>query len=380
MAEFLRPRLVGARFEGGNIPLEVLSDLSALREIVIEVAKWRYLLDHPNRQRSPKGFARGVSLNLTGVGEGSAILAISIEFHSSQLPNSPQLPGMPGQYEQYFLEARDAVIDAIAAAECDEPPTKALPENILSHFDRLGSRLQDGESIEFHGATHARSARLTKESRRRLVLASRLNEVTQEVSVRGYIPEVNQDRMTFQFQLLEGRKVDGVIHSHHFDTVLEVFGNYKSSGRAIVRGLGKYDRQERLVRLESIEDILSLDPLDVPARLYELRGLKNGWLDGEGVAPSTDRLNWLAETFDRLYPDELPLPHVYPTVEGGIQAEWSLGSCEASLTIDLAARKGDWHVLPTGRNAEDVEVLSLADDAGWMWLAQRIRSLSEAPK
>ena len=263
MTEFLRPRLVGPRFADGNIPLEVLGDFSALREIVIEVAKWRYLQDHPNRQRSPKGFASGVSFSLTRVDKGSAVAVIDIAFDSSQSLIAP-LPGLPGGFERYFMEARDAVIGAIAAAERNESPTDNLPENALSYFDRFGSRLRDGEAIEFYAAGDLKPARLTKETRRRLVRASHLKEVTEEVSARGYIPEVDQDRMTFQFQLLEGRKIDGVIHDHHFDLVLEVFGSYMSRGGAIVRGLGKYDRHERLVKLESIEDITPLDSLDVP--------------------------------------------------------------------------------------------------------------------
>ena len=30
---------------------------------------------------------------------------------------------------------------------------------------------------------------------------------------------------------------------------------------------------------------------------------------------------------------------------GGLQAEWSLPPCEASLEVDLGARTGEWHAL-----------------------------------
>ena len=148
--------------------------------------------------------------------------------------------------------------------------------------------------------------------------------------------------------------------------------------KALIWGIGKRDRQGNLVRLESVEEIVALDPLDVPSRLCELRRLKNGWLDGEGVAPAPDFLDWLAGTFDRLYPDELPLPHIYPTVEGGVQAEWSLSSHEVSLSIDFATRAGEWHVLNADTTAEDRKPLNLADDNDWIALAQDIRSLAEA--
>jgi len=52
--EFLNPRLIGDRFTGHSIPLEVLKDLSALEELLVEVAKWHYRTDNPQRKRIPK--------------------------------------------------------------------------------------------------------------------------------------------------------------------------------------------------------------------------------------------------------------------------------------------------------------------------------------
>ena len=54
--EFLSPRLVGKRFDQHSIPLEVLKDLSALEELIVEVAKWHYLRANKDRKRIPKGF------------------------------------------------------------------------------------------------------------------------------------------------------------------------------------------------------------------------------------------------------------------------------------------------------------------------------------
>ena len=378
MSEFLRPRLVGPRFDEGKIPLEMLGDLSVLREMVIEVAKWRYLEGNPHRKRSPKGFTDGISLALTGIEKGSATPVIDAEFHPPQVLGVPQLPGMPGIFDQYFVEARDAIIDAIAAAETDSLTAEHLPENCLEYFDRIGRRLREEESIEFTSPARTNPARLTKASRRRLVLASQMTEMTEVVRLRGSIPEADQDRLSFEILLLEGRKIPAAMQHSYQDVVLEVFNGYMDDRKALISGIGKRDRQGNLVRLESVEDIVALDPLDVPSRLCELRRLKNGWLDGEGVAPAPDFLDWLAGTFDRLYPDELPLPHIYPTVEGGVQAEWSLSSHEVSLSIDFATRAGEWHVLNADTTAEDRKLLNLADDNDWIALAQDIRSLAEA--
>ena len=149
MSEFLRPRLTGARFEGGAIPLEMLNELPALGEMIVAVAKWRYLQDHPQRQRIPRGFAESASLRLTGVEEGSAIPVIELASFSHGSPDAREFPGTPAVYGKYFEEAREYIIAAISAADRGEVVAYDLPEECLRYFDRFGRRLHEGESIEF---------------------------------------------------------------------------------------------------------------------------------------------------------------------------------------------------------------------------------------
>ncbi len=113
--------------------------------------------------------------------------------------------------------------------------------------------------------------------------------------------------------------------------------------------------------------------LDIPARLDEFRDMKDGWLEGEGVAPNPDGLDWLAATFDRHFPDDLPLPYLYPTPEGGVQAEWSLLANEISLAMDLVTRQGAWHRLDMNTNADEARKLNLDDVEGWTWVVAEIR-------
>lgn len=42
-------------------------------------------------------------------------------------------------------------------------------------------------------------------------------------------------------------------------------------------------------------------------RIEEIRQLKDGWLDGAGLAPRNDHLDWFVAAFERHYPDDLPL-------------------------------------------------------------------------
>lgn len=379
MSEFLRPRLVGPRFDDGKIPLELLADLSVLREMVIEVAKWRYLETNPDRRRSPKGFADGISITLAGVEKGSATPVIDVEFTPEQSSDTRQFPGMPEVFDQYLIEARDAIIDAIAAAERGSEPTDHLPEKYLGYFDRIGRRLRGDESIEFTSPTRIIPARLNRGSRRTLVLASRMSEMTNEVRLRAAIPEADQDRMSFELQLLSGRKIVSAMHDQQQEVVMEVFNGYRHNCKALIRGIGKYDRQGSLVRLESIEDIFALDPLDVSSRLDEFRAMHDGWLDGTGSAPGSAGLDWLSDSFERLYPDDLPLPHLFPTPEGGIEAEWSLGDHAINFEVDLNTHCGRWLSFDKQSdddNEEDGCMLDLDDPACWAWLTDEVRRMS----
>ena len=377
MPDFLRPRMVGSRFEDGKIPLEMLNDLSVLQEMIIEVAKWRYLVGNPHRSRSPKGFADGVSFRLAGVEKGSAVPLIDVEFHSPEGTSTPQMSGMPPMFEEYYSEARDAIIDAIAAAEEGGPTTGHLPQKYLEYFDRIGSRLRDDESIEFPTPAGGSPARLTRESRRRLVLASRINEISEVVELRGYIPEADQDRMSFELQFPGGRKIPAAMNNQHLEVVLETFNGYPDSHKVLIRGIGKRNRQGSLMRVESIEEISELDPLDVPSRLAELQELRDGWLDGDGRAPISASLNWLSRRFEDLYPSDLPLPHIYPTIDGGVLAEWSLSPHEVSLSVDLTTNSGEWHELNADTNDEEADTFDLNNDDDWKQMVQRIKSLSE---
>jgi hypothetical protein len=128
----------------------------------------------------------------------------------------------------------------------------------------------------------------------------------------------------------------------------------------------------------AVKPISTLDPLNVAARIDELKLLKTGWLNGKGIAPIHDGLNWLVDAFDRRFPDDLPLPHLYPTAEGGVRAEWTMKPHELSLDIDLTARTGDWHLLNLDNDAEQSRKLDLDDAKDWQWLIAEVRGFAGA--
>jgi hypothetical protein len=134
---------------------------------------------------------------------------------------------------------------------------------------------------------------------------------------------------------------------------------------------------QRLESFDSVEHIENLDTLDIPTRLIELSLLKDGWLDGKGIAPDKKGLEWLTGVFDTSYGSALPLPYLYPTPEGGIQAEWALHAWEVSLEIDLATQRAEFQAVQTTDGETIDKEYNLSDKNEWIALNETIENLQK---
>lgn len=365
---FLTLKLDGSRFSGGKIPLEVLADFAGLSELLIETAKWKFLQENPGRKRSPRGFTNGVELSLVDIQDGSAkpVIALVIAASAASL--------FPREIATFMPQAREEIADAIEAAAAGQKPS--LPEHLLAHFDKFGRNLAESESIEFPHSGNQQPAKLDKKTRRALLLnASSIDELTDVTVVRGLIPEADQARKSFEVELADGRKIPGQLTTQHRAQLMEAFNGYTNRQRVLIDCVGRFNRNNRLVGIESIEQVTLLHPLDISARLDELRSLRDGWLDGAGKAPGIQELTRLENLFDAHYPDTVLPPHLYPTPHGNISAEWSLDPYEVSTEIDLQDMTAQLHSLNLNDDSERSEKLNLADDSGWRRLVDVIQAL-----
>ena len=152
---------------------------------------------------------------------------------------------------------------------------------------------------------------------------------------------------------------------------------FREDLKSLQEELRNYNRM--LSEIVGVEDLTDLEwdkpmsPPDVPACLDEFRSMEDGWLDGDGLAPGHAGLDWLAAAFTAQYPKDGPLPYTYPTPEGGVWLEWTLGQQEISLNIDIAGHRGYWHRLDMASLADDERELNLDDASEWNWLAAEIR-------
>src|SRR5579871_814593 len=81
----------------------------------------------------------------------------------------------------------------------------------------------------------------------------------------------------------------------------------------------------------------------VEERLYSLLNLKDGWMDGGGMAPSPYTIESAKDVLHHLLEEwSLPLPSVFPTPDGGVQAEWVVN--DWSLELKFVPAQPLWMV------------------------------------
>lgn len=329
---FARLRLTGGRFDGEGMPVETLAELAQYRELVIGVARAQFLKENPGRQRVSRGFFDRFQLRLRIVEEGSAVPVLE----------RPAPEGMLLAPDDEFTLARDTIEDVVRAAGSDGPLPTSFPPDALVLFDRFGQTLRGNEAIELRRGGASSGPRYTPQTRRKLVLSQK-KTYQEELQGIGRILEVDGNAMTCRIRLRLGppSPVVAALDDVTFGPVKEALEPNGKGPPVWVSGAGEFDSEDHLIRFVSINDVTALEPEDLDnldRRLNELSSMDAGWLDGEGESPSKDALDRAGRLLGDLLTFEVPRPRVFPTPEGAVQAEWTMGEHEISVTFEPDGR------------------------------------------
>ncbi len=359
--QVFKPELIGERFAQHEVPLEVLKDFAAFEELLMEVAKREYLADHPDRLRIPKGFTKGVELRLAGIEEGSAILSLVLAGLSLS------------DTAVYVTRAHDKIVTTIANISDGQRP--GLPPELLRYFDRFGRSLLEGEQITFRH-TEGGQTNLTPEVRQKLLQASQAEEWTEEALLKGRVSEADVANGKFELELPDGTKLRAPLEQQHFETIIAALAAYRHNRMLAVKGVVTKDRSGRFKEFDSVEHVNLLHPLDVETRLEELAKLNPQWFNGKGTALDRTSLTALSEEFEKNFDAALPLPHLYPTPEGDVFAEWTLGPWAVSLEIELKTQAARYEALNLSTDDAEELSLDLSEPSGWASLNDELRKLN----
>jgi hypothetical protein len=364
-SQFLSPRLVGRRFDNHSIPLEFLKDFVALEGLLVELAKWHFKKEHPQRKRIPRHFTEKISISLKSVNQGSAVpelVLVSDELIAE---------------EPYFEKAKQSLLDLLNT-DFTRQVRSDFPEDVITFFNQLGQSLLEDESIEF-APNQSQKAVLTQEKRVKILSKTKKQEFRKLISYRGFVTEWDKKKETFTIDI-DDQRIDTQILETHLPIFKEVFSEYKKgtefNSRIQINGEGVFNSSNKLLRFHSIDSVTILDPLDVALRLEELSKLQDGWLDGDGVAPNQDGLRWLEQAFDSFYEIDA-LPRLFPMPDGNIQAEWSSNVWGISLEIDLDTKHGDFHAIHFSTNDVVEKSFILGTEEGWKKLDEQLKKLFE---
>lgn len=364
--EIFSPKFEGDRFSEHRLPLELLEDLTALQEMTIDMAKHIYLEQNKDRQRIPRNFTQGISFELESLEPGSTIPKVILVF---------TMAGMfPHQNVTFFEQARDRIIKAVEAAENEGDINKFAPDSVLNYFNKFGKKLRQNEVIEFNPEGENK-AKFTKQTRRKLILASsKSNEYTEEIKLRGIIFEMDQDRSTFQIQLVNGKKIESSYDDNSEEAVKKAFNGYSAGQKVLINGIGKFSKNSKLIRLDATEEISLLDHTDPGYRLEELSLLKDGWFEGEGLSLDKQGLIWLSEKLDNNFNVEDIDTYIFPTLDGNAQLEWSTEIWEISLKINLQKKTGLLHKVNLNDDSDSEIILDLNKDNDWVQLNNKLKN------
>ena len=74
----------GRRFDDHGLDLDVLPDLFAYKQLLVETAKALWRRNNPNRERLPKNFEDRLALKFFNIEKGSAAVPIMREYESEE--------------------------------------------------------------------------------------------------------------------------------------------------------------------------------------------------------------------------------------------------------------------------------------------------------
>jgi len=348
----------GKRFDFHVLPIELFPDIQAFEKLIKHCAAKKYKEAHPDRERLPKGFNKKISIGISNIAEGST----GVEF--SHIMAYGQQNICPTSEEGCFQAAIDEItslIDSVSDEFSD------IPEDYIPFFDKFGRGLQEGDTLIIRSSDN-KTAKMDRK-KRHIILTATKTPFTDEISAYGIVSNLDLENDKINVIL----SIDGIKSEVSIEKNLNEWAelnieniSYKLSQHKIYfEGIGRFNGKGKLMSIEEIKDLQIIDPLDIQARIEELSDLEDGWLDCGGRAISKCGAKKISDLFTRFYDDKLPLPHIFPTEVGNLQAEWSFKSKEVLLKINLETLGAECTIIDIERDSDEEHILDLSDEKDW---------------
>jgi len=356
-------RYVGARFEGHRLPLDVLPDLSAFRDLLVSYVKAQWRAAHTQRERLPKGFERSIAFDLVGIKDGSAVPQLEWDRDTAQ----HLLPDFKDELEELVEIAYAKILDLIDGANGPAGTTELTSENVRA-LNRFGSSLLSDERIEFPNSRGADGnvVYLDTYRRKRLITRGRdsyqtrfedigrlLGSAVDPLGTAGTISINTSDYGTISVPVPPERVRDD------FDGSIEADVQFR-----LMIELGSDDTFRRVVEVYDVDVIDAKVVADLAAcreRITSLLSLSDGWHSGSGKTPT----HAAAATASRLLarrPGMAGNYSIFPTDLGGLLFEFSRHGWDYSIEISPAGMVEIYGTETAGDKEMETDPLDASSD------------------
>lgn len=316
-------RYVGARFDKHRLPLDVLPDLSAFRDLLVSFMKAEWKATHENRVRLPKGFEKSVAFDLAGISEGSAVPLLEWDREIAQF----LLPDFKDELETLVEHAYAKVIHLIDGAN-DNVSAAGLPPAAIRALNRFGSGLLDGEKIAFvHSkGKDGREVYLDSGRRKRLITRGRDSYETRFESTGKLLGSEKDAKGELGLIKVETGQHGTISIPLPSERIKEEFDG-SMDGDVQFRLVIELDNKDMFKRVVDVFDVDLIDAAMVAnlerccTRLAALAELADGWHDGDGKAIAPAAISAAGKLLSAR-PLLAEIFHIYPTDNGGVLFEF----------------------------------------------------------
>jgi hypothetical protein len=357
----ITPYFSGERFKNHTLPLDVVGELVVLQDIILEISRWLFKQDNPDKPQVPKGFKQQAKLSIAKIKKGSSGTQLVQDRLSGQL-NLDSTVDRAASMTLDILEMFGGVTPITLPAD--------FPSTILSRFDNLATSLHENEFVYF------------KRQERRVVMnraicsrvASHAPQMSRQLRrIRGKVVAMDLEAGTFHLRCGE-TKILGKFTDAFYTRLLGAFATkYRPMLELECQVL--LSAQGKIEKIESMKGFAIINTDHIRARLERLLEIDPQWLSAYGEL-RVSLVKDFVRIWEDLAPQRLESPAIYPAGEETVELEWLRGRQHTIVELSPKTMLGEviWYE-EDGLRVDETPI-DLSDHEGWVELD---RLVSEGP-
>jgi hypothetical protein len=239
----------GPRFRDHGLDVDVLPEIIAYKNLVIETAKEIWRNKNPGKARLPNGFGSELIVKFFELREGSTLVPLEREYADAEI--QMDLPDI-------FDDAADILDDAVRAASQGNSPPSDLPSSLIQPLSEFGKTLDDADCVGLKSHRHTSMAFFDKLVKGRIA-GWAAPTYFDEVDYMGEIRAADLDGSKFTIRIEGGRKISGIFTVEQERIVIDALSQHDTQ-RLKIRGQAEfYAHDGKPKRISRVDELRPVD-------------------------------------------------------------------------------------------------------------------------